>query len=287
MGLRRSDDRRGISLVLPSFFCSGQVVLLWGTCSASWRAIIGEVLCQHPDNSSWGLTGSYALIARKGNICAVKACLDPWWRLKREKHCEVGHQKKKKEREEVGEARERWSRIAWVDRADQQADGKGAELFAAKQCSRRPPWGRETCLWEARTYCLPLGYGWTCQLVSVMLSVSSGGFNTRVMKSAEKKPFLKPSTSTRSPSIRGPKFKPLPSVEKGDILSEITVICWNHCHERIWFWNRWGFSNIWSIFCHHCQDARTAEQLLGPVSLVAVQRLITQFCCTIISLSLL
>lgn len=62
------------------------------------------------------------------------------------------------------------------------------------------------------------------ELVSLcQLSVSSGGFNTRVMKSAEKKPFLKPSTSTRSPSIRGPKFKPLPCVEKGDILSEITV----------------------------------------------------------------
>lgn len=33
----------------------------------------------------------------------------------------------------MGEVRGRWSRIARVDGADEQADGKWAELFAAKQ----------------------------------------------------------------------------------------------------------------------------------------------------------
>lgn len=62
------------------------------------------------------------------------------------------------------------------------------------------------------------------------VSVSPRGFDTTVVKSLEKKPFLVPPSRTRSSSTKGSwKFKPLPSEGKTDIFSKITVFCRNHC----------------------------------------------------------
>lgn len=89
-----------------------------------------------------------------------------------------------------------------MDRAEEQADGKQAELFAAKKL----PEGNieEERLVSVRPELTASPWA-TAALVSLchVSRVFSEGFDTRVVKSVEKKPFLKLPTSTRSSSTRG------------------------------------------------------------------------------------
>lgn len=89
-----------------------------------------------------------------------------------------------------------------MDGAEEQAAGKRAELFAAKKL----PEGNigEERLVSVRPELTASPWA-TAVLVSLchVSRVFSEGFDTRVVKSVEKKPFLKLPTSTKSSSTRG------------------------------------------------------------------------------------